>query len=252
MNKTLIIFLLLFFVPVINFGFDSGVKFKEANNFYNIGNYKNAAQIYEELLNEGYREAVVYYNLGNSYFRLNKIPQAILNFERARILDPLDDGTVFNLKLANLKIVDKFEPVPKLFFIEWYENFIDYTNSNTWAFIFLVFFWFTFILLSGFALFSAAETRKKLFRFTLLALIFSIGSIYFAFKTYNSENERLNAIIFNPSVYVKSAPDLGATDLFILHEGTKVRILDRVNNWIEIKIENGNVGWISKDALQII
>jgi tetratricopeptide (TPR) repeat protein len=252
MNKAIIILFLILLLPLTLLGFDSNTKFQEANNLYNTGNYNKASEIYEDLLNNGYREAIVYYNLGNSYFRLNKIPHAILNYERARILDPLDDGIIFNLKLANLKIVDKFEPIPKLFFIDWYENFIDYTNSNTWAFIFLLFFWLTFILLSGFALFSASETRKKLFRFTVLALIFSIGSLFFAFKTFNSENERLNAIIFNTSVYVKSAPDLGATDLFILHEGTKVRILDRVSNWIEIKIENGNVGWIPKESLQII
>jgi tetratricopeptide (TPR) repeat protein len=252
MNKIIIILCFLLIVPAALFGFDSNNKFKEANNLYNSGKYKDAAQIYEELLNNGYRESIVYYNLGNAYFRLNKIPHSILNYERARILDPLDDGIVFNLKLANLKIIDKFEPIPKLFFIEWYETFIDYTNSNTWAFLFLIFFCFTFLLLSGFALFAKAEARKKLFRSTVLVLILSIISMFFAFKTYNSENERLNAIIFNPSVYVKSAPDLGATDLFILHEGSKVKILDRVGNWIEIKIENGNVGWIPKEALQII
>lgn len=250
MKKLILLTILL--IPVFAFSQDYQILFNKANGYYNAGQYSQAAEIYHQLIDSGYTDAYIYFNLGNTYYRMDKMPQAIINYERAKILKPSNEDIEFNLKLANLKIVDKFDAVPKLFFIEWYDTFTKSLNSCSWSMVFLGFIWLTFIIVSSFLWFSSQEIRKRLFNTAVLTFILAGASLFFAYKIYNYEQSKEFAIIFSPSVYVKSAPDAGATDLFILHEGTKIQILDTINDWIEIKIENGNVGWLPKNNVEII
>jgi len=250
MRKLIIIFLIL---PLYIFAFDGKDIFNKATGLYNAGQFEQAREIYTTLIDSGYTNSIIYYNLGNSYYRLNKIPQAILSYERAKILDPLNDDIDFNLKLANLKIIDKFEPLPRLFFIEWYEELLNFANSDTWAYISIALIWITllFVFLTFYFSFPF-NVKKSLFMTAVTTFIIGVFTMFMTFRVSIKENMQNNAIIFVPSVYVKSSPDNNATDLFILHEGTKVIILESINDWYEVKIQNGNVGWIQKSNFEVI
>jgi len=250
MRKLIIIFLIL---PLYIFAFDGKDLFNKATGLYNSGQFEQAREIYTTLIDSGYTNSIIYYNLGNSYYRLNKIPQAILSYERAKILDPLNDDIDFNLKLANLKIIDKFEPLPRLFFIEWYEELLNFANSDTWAYISIALIWITllFVFLTFYFSFPF-NVKKSLFMTAVTTFIIGVFTMFMTFRVSIKENMQNNAIIFVPSVYVKSSPDSNATDLFILHEGTKVIILENINDWYEVKIQNGNVGWIQKSNFEVI
>lgn len=250
MRKLIILFLLL---PISIFAFDGKELFNKATGLYNAGQFEQACKIYNDLLDSGYTQSTIYYNLGNTYYRLNKIPQAILNYERAKLLDPLNDDINFNLKLANLKIVDKFEPLPKLFFIEWYEELLNLANSDTWAYTAIALIWITllFVFLTFWFSFQFS-VKKSLFMTAVITLIIGVFTMFMTFRVSIKEELKNHAVIFVPSVYVKSSPDNNATDLFILHEGTKVQLLESINDWYEVKIQNGNVGWIQKNNFEVI
>lgn len=250
MRKLIIIFLIL---PICNFAYDGKEMFNKATGLYNAGQFEQARDIYLSLLDSGYTNSIVYYNLANSYYRLEQIPQAILNYERAKLLDPLSDDIDFNLKLANLKIIDKFEPLPKLFFVEWYEELLSLANSDTWAYISIALIWITllFVFLTFYFSFSFS-VKKSLFMTAVTTFIIGVFTMFMTFRVSVKEDLKNNAIIFVPSVYVKSSPDNNGTDLFILHEGTKVQILENINDWYEVRIQNGNVGWIQKSNFELI
>jgi tetratricopeptide (TPR) repeat protein len=251
MNKLILLMIVLAF-SVSVYSYEPKSQFKQANDLFNNGQYSQAAEIYTALIDNGYKESDIYYNLGNSYFRLEKIPLAILNFERARRLDPGDEDINFNLKLANLRIIDKFEPVPTLFFIEWYEQAVRLFYSGNWAIILVVSTWLFFISLIFLFYSQIASIRRIVLITTILSFFVILISGFFGYKAYIFENDVNQGIIFQPSVYVKSAPDPGSTDLFILHEGTKIYVTESIDNWIQIKVENGDIGWIKKNEIETI
>ncbi|MDX9791530.1 MAG: tetratricopeptide repeat protein [Candidatus Kapabacteria bacterium] len=249
---------LIIYITVLFISFGSSVafspkdEFKMANDLFNNGNYSDAAEKYHTLLDSGYLESEIYYNLGNSYFRMDDIKSAILYFERAKKLNPGDEDINFNLKLANLRIVDKFEPVPKLFFIEWYEYAIMIMYSGVWGTVLVISVWTLFLSLT-FLLFSRLAGIRKLFVIVLFLSFFTIVfSGLLGYKAFDYETSKNEAVIFNESVYVKSAPDPGSTDLFILHEGTKVLLMESIDNWLQIRIDNGDIGWIKNDEVEVI
>jgi len=226
--------------------------FAEANAHYANNEFEQAADLYKSIIDNGYNSAELYYNLGNTYFRLNKIPSAILYYERALRLTPNDPDIDFNLKIANLRIVDKFEPVPKLFFIDWYEYIQGYLNSGTWAWVIVAFFWAAFIFLILFMLSKSPLIKKVVFLFVLVSFLGALISFLITNHTYYKEKNVEEGIIFTTSIYVKSAPDDDSVDLFILHEGTKVEITERLEGWAEILLPNGNKGWVPSGILEII
>ncbi len=231
---------------------DAAKKFQEANDLYREGEYKKAVAHYQEILQSGYESADLYYNIGNAYFKLEKIPDAILFYERAKRLEPDDEDVDFNLKLANLRIIDKIKPVPKLFLVEWYETLYNKLSSDSWARVLTIFSFLAFLSLAGYLLVFSPRAKKGLFFSFLTFLIVAIASLIFAVERYNYETARDEAIIFSPSVYVKSSPDEDGSDLFILHEGTKAKILDEVGKWRKIKLADGNVGWLPAKAIEVI
>ncbi len=250
MRNLIIISMFLFSISL--FADDATNEFKKGVEFFKNEEYSKATIVFEQLIDDGYKNFEIYYNLGNSYFRMNKISLAILNLERAKKLSPSDEDNNFNLKIANLKIVDKYEPLPKLFFIQLYEDFLGIFYSGTWAVIFVVAVWFLCLSIATIMFFSGVSVRKFAVWIGILSILLILISSFFSYKSYKNEISLNSGIIFNESVYIKSSPDNNSADLFILHEGTKVKILDEVGDWCEIKIENGNVGWLPKKTLVVI
>ncbi|MGA2298514.1 MAG: tetratricopeptide repeat protein [FCB group bacterium] len=242
----------LLFLSQTTFANEAADNFQKANDFFKKGNYTHAVELYRSILNNGYESGDVYYNMGNCYYRMNKIPEAILYYERAKRLAPDDEDINFNLNIANLRIVDKIEPIPQFFLFQWFENFRSTYTSGTWATLTVLGLWLGFICLAGFILFWNPGIRKLFFTIAIASFIFSTLFYVFATQTSTIEETRNEAVIFKPSVYVKSSPDESGKDLFILHEGTKVKVLDEAGDWRKIKLANGSLGWTLEQNIEVI
>lgn len=225
---------------------------KEAEVAYTKEDYSKAIELYETLLKSRGESAEIYYNLGNAYYKANKIAPAILNYERALLLDPGDGDIRFNLQLARQKSVDKIEPIGDFFLTQWFESIQNMGAADSWAKLGIV----CFILFIGCLIlffFSRWIRLKKIgFYLGVLLLLMVIFSNIFAKHQKDELLNRTGAIVFIPTVTVKSSPDASGTDLFVLHEGTKVSVKSKLGEWSEIELEDGNVGWMPSKNLEII
>jgi tetratricopeptide (TPR) repeat protein len=222
------------------------------NQAYSSANYNEAVSQYESVIRSGFESAGLYFNLGNAYFKLNKIPEAVLYYEKAAKLDPTDENIKFNLALANSKIIDKMEPLPEFFLRAWYKSAMHIFSSDQWARIGLAGFILGLIAMATFIISRSVFLRK--FAFWSLILLLAAASISFIFSSgeYRDYSRHNSAIIFTPTVTVKSSPNDSSVDLFVIHEGTKVYITDFVESWSEVRLANGSVGWVKTDTFRTI
>jgi tetratricopeptide (TPR) repeat protein len=227
-------------------------KFKKGVENYTASNYKEALNEWMDIYNTGYRSAELDYNIGNAYFKLNNVPGAILFFERARLLKPADNNINYNLQISRSLVVDKFEEIPELFFVRWFDFLSLLLSSNIWAVISIITFVLFLVLLSVYIYSSGYRIKVIGFWVALLFLILSASSLAFTISNRSLVYDNKQAVIFAPSVNGKSSPDNSGTDLFILHEGSKVTIEDNVGEWYEIKLSDGNKGWVPANSLTII
>lgn len=224
--------------------------FEKANKAYMAGFYENAASLYEKILESGMDAPDLYYNLGNAYFKMNDIPSAILNYERALKYDPGNEDYQYNLRVANSKIVDKIDVLPELFYKRWWNNLKIVLSPDGWALMALFSFVFIFISIAVFFLARSIQTRKFIFAAGLVLLFIHVISGIIALQTFREAKNQKTAIIFTPTLPVKSSPDESSIDLFVIHEGLKVTILDRIGEWHEIRIANGSKGWVEASHLK--
>lgn len=224
----------------------------EGDSAYMKNDFASAIQVYEALLTKG-EAADLYYNLGNSYYKSGDIAKAILNYERALLLQPGNGDIRANLEVARAKTVDKVEPMPEIFFVSWTKSLINSMSVDAWAVCGVV----CFILLIAslyFFIFSKQVVLKKAsFICGIVFLIAVILANIFASEQKDSLQNRDSAIVMSPSVTVRSTPSESGTSLFILHEGHKVTIKDAsMKGWKEIRIEDGKVGWVPSSSIEII
>jgi len=225
---------------------------KKANNAYASEEYGKAIKVYENILDSGNVSAPLYFNLGNAYYKSNSIPKAILNYERAKLLAPNDEDIQFNLEMANQYVIDKIDPLPQPFFVTWGEAILNIFTSNQWA-IFSIAAFVTTLILALIYLFSTRIVLKKLaFGLAIFTLIISMSTLALSARQKAKITNHNHAIIFDPTVTVKASPDQSGTDLFVIHEGLKVEIEQKLNNWVEIKLEDGNSGWVKNEVLEEI
>ena len=224
----------------------------EGDSAYMRNDYASAIQIYEALLKKG-EAAEVYYNLGNSYYKADDIAKAILNYERALLLQPGNADVRANLEIARSKTIDKVVPVPEIFFVAWTKSLINSLSVNAWAKLGIVFF---ILLLISFSLFFFSKQivwKKSGFIAGMIFLFFVVLSNVFASQQKSELMNRNNAIILSPSVTVRSTPSESGTSLFVLHEGHKVEIKDNsMREWKEIRLEDGKVGWVPTSTIEVI
>lgn len=227
-------------------------KFNQGVQYYSSGNYKEAADVWTGIYNTGYRSTSLNYNIANAYFKLQDIPQAILFYERAYLLDPTNEDINYNLQIARTLIVDRFQEIPELFFIRWYNLIALLLTSNQWAYISISSFVLCLVLLSLYIFSSTYLYKVSGFWLALLFLFISSSSLIFSQRNKYLVHDSHKAIIFSPAISGKSSPDPSGTDLFVLHEGTKVAIEDEVGDWFEIRLSDGNKGWVPSNSLNII
>ena len=245
---------LILIISLFNFYIATSVAVtkQEADSAFVQEHYQQAIKLYEEVLKKGV-SAELYYNLGNAYYRTENIPQAILNYERALLLSPGDRDIRFNLQIARSKTFDKIVPESEMFFVTWYRSLVSMMSVDGWARTALIALGLTIILLLVY-LFSDKLWLRKVgfFGGVALLLVFFAGNL-FAWQQKQDLLNRKGAIIFAPAVTVKSTPAANGTDLFILHEGTKVTITDgSMKDWKEIRIADGKEGWIETKLIKVI
>jgi len=223
---------------------DAEALLKRGNAAYAKNQYKEAASVYQQVLDAGYQSTAIYFNLGNANYKLAEIPEAILNYEKALKLSPGDADIQLNLQLANLKITDRMEAVPEFFLTKWWKAFIYCFSLSTLSVFTIVCFIVGFILLIAY-LFLIAVWPKKL-AFYAGVTVLSLGLIFLIMSAVQSHylNVSQQGIVFTGAADVKSGPDAKQKTLFVIHEGTKVTIQEQDADWIKVVLANGNGGWI--------
>lgn len=223
-----------------------------ANDAYSKSDFHKAVKLYSTIINSGQVAPEIYFNLGNAYYKANNIAFAILNYERAIKIYPDNADFNFNLKLANQKIEDKIEAAPQLFLVQWKNGLVDLLTEKEWSVLCIV---LIIISLSLFAIYvTTAKRSLKQFSFFGGAILIMLSIIFYfvAQHKFNLTKYSNSAIITSAAITVTGSPNEKGTKLFILHEGTKVIVTQEDVNWSEIKIANGNTGWIKKSELQKI
>lgn len=225
----------------------------EADSAYIKNDFAAAVEMYESILQSVGESADIYYNLGNSYYKMNNIAKAVLNYERALLLNPGNGDIRFNLELARSKTVDKVISSSEMFFITWTRSLINTMSEKAWACTGITLFILTIVTLSLFIFGKHVILKKIGFISAICFFLMTILANVFASEQKAELINRGNAVIMAPSVTVKSTPNQSGTDLFILHEGRKVMIKDNtMKEWKEIKLEDGNVGWVPVGVIEII
>jgi tetratricopeptide (TPR) repeat protein len=226
--------------------------FQKGNESYLAENYTDAIQQYESVLANGFESSELYYNLGNAYYKIGRLGKSILNYERAIQRSPKDKNIQFNLRLANLRVKDRIDIPPEFFLFRWYRALVRAFSISGWAWLLTL----IFLLTSGLVVIQLVLNPVKLQRYLRRAAITGlvIGALVLGLllERQHLETSHSYAIIISPSTQSLAAPQSGSTELFIVHEGTKVRVLDRDADWLKVELIDGKQGWIAAPDLEII
>jgi tetratricopeptide (TPR) repeat protein len=246
----IIISLLIPFIPGIAAFRDS--LYYAANDKYQEGKYEESIELYQKIISEGYESPSLYFNLGNAYFRSNKLGKSRTYYEKALKLDPNNEDVITNLEYLKKILVDKFEDIPELFLKTWIRSLISLRNSDQWALISMISFVFAAFLYSLYLLFRKRSLRKTGFYGGTSLLLIALLSFIFSWKQRNTEIIPSSAVVIDYLVNVKSTPSNTGTDLFVLHEGARVWLEDKAGEWQEIKLSDGRKGWLPSATIENI
>lgn len=226
--------------------------FLKGNALYEEGNYEEALGVYNQVLQDGKESAGLYYNMGNAAYRSNSIGYAILYYEKAIKLEPTHEDAANNLEFVSRYRLDTFEEVPQLFLAAWIRGFVHLLPERTWSTLAMLFF---LALLTGIVvyLFAKRIALKKTGFVSALAALLLFGLAFSSAASRHREIIHPDAgIILAPSVVVRSSPSESGTELFILHEGTKIEISEEVSGWRNIRVIDGREGWILAEDFDYI
>ncbi len=228
------------------------VLWERAGRLYAAGDYNGAAATYDSIVNEGWESAPLYYNLGCSYFKAGKSGEAILNYYRAQRLSPGDEDVAYNLAYAESFVKDKIEAVPEFVLARWFSRARSMMGVDSWAVLSIVMLGLLLISLGFYLLAERRRIRKTGFVVGILSAVVMLLSIAFGVSARSALLNQEEAIVLSTAAVVKASPERTGKDLFILHEGTKVEVLDTFGEWSEIRIADGNEGWIRSSSIEII
>ncbi len=244
-----ILIVLLFFSSGI-FAQDVNSLFEKASLSYEQKEYEQALNNFKEILDIGLYSSDLYYNIGNCYYKLQQNAKAVLYYEKALKLNPSDEDAIFNLKLVQLQLVDKLAEVPQVFYQKWVESLKNKLTIDQWAKLGLIFlflfcgFFITFLFIKTYNL------KKRSFTISMFSLLVAVSSLSLAY--YSHKTLKVEAVLMQANAYIKSAPSNQSEDLFILHEGTKVQLLEVFNDWTKIKLSDGMIGWLESVSVEEI
>lgn len=244
--------MLIFSFAINAFAQQPDLMYKQANDLYKHEKYDEAIELYGKIIFGGYPSSEIYFNLGNAYYKTGNIAAAILNYERAHRLAPEEDDIEYNLKLANMQTIDKIEPTPMVFYQKWWMSLLgsstvdERSKTGLLCFFISAFIFMVYLFISN--------STVKMITFFSSVLIFLVALFFFtlAWSQHAYQSNHREAIVFSTNEFVKSSPETEGKNLFMLHSGTKVEVMDELQGWLKIKIANGNQGWIATDAVEKI
>lgn len=250
--KKIFLPILLLFISIGIFSQSKEELFNQANTDYRNGKFEQAIAQYNKIIEQGYQSSEIYYNLGNSYYKLSQIAPAIFFYEKALLLDPKNEDVKNNLAYAQRMAIDVIEPLPKTIFQRFNESVIYPISPKNWAWINISLALFIVVSILLYAM--SYNTYKKRFYF-ILSFIFIALFLLALSMGIKAKHHDLNynpAIIFAKEIQVKSEPSTNGEDTFVLHEGTKVLVLEQEENWNKIKLADGKTGWLPKENIKLI
>ena len=248
MMKNIVLILLFAFNSIL--AQNNQELFESANAMYKNGQYQEAVKAYEDIIAGNEISSELFYNLGNSYYKLNKVAPAIFNYEKALQLDPSNEDANNNLIYAKRLTIDRIEELPKSVFQRFSSSYLQKMHYNNWGALTIV---FAFLAVGLFLLFyfSLSPFKKRLlFTLSMLSVLFLITSFSIAFHLYRKEKNTKEAIVFSEQVSVQTEPTNNANEAFVIHEGTKVFVLDAVDDWNKIKLADGKIGWLKNASIK--
>lgn len=244
-----ILFVLLSFAKVEA---QNNTLFEEGNTLYNDGKYAEAIDKYMAILEKGVHSAELYYNLGNAHYKLNNIAPSIYYFEKAMLLRPNDKDIKNNLAYANNMTIDAIDNVPEVGFSKLIKSITNTFGFDSWAKI-TVAFAIIYVVLVLLYYFSYASSKKRLaFITSVVSLLCLCIALAFAFNKYDLDKNDNPAVVFAQECKVKTEPNLRSEESFRLHEGTKVQVIDTVDDWKKIKLSDGKTGWITSEDIKML
>lgn len=230
----------------------SEALWSRANDSYAAGEYAAALADYEAILNDGKHSAALYYNLANTYFKLEQLGRAILYYNRALRLSPADEDIRHNLEYAEQMTKDSIEKIPEFILTTWVRAIRGVLSSTAWTVVSLVMLTLSLAMALVFLLSQRMSWRKTGFYVMILAAVLFVVTTLFAISERREIVNSREAIIMNSAVSIKSSPDRAATELFVLHEGTKVFVGQPLGGWAEVRISDGRKGWIEESRIEKI
>ncbi len=240
MKKIFYVFILAV-LPFLSFG----NKQLMADYYYSKGQYKEAAADYQKIVDEGYQSVALYFNLGNAYYKLDDIPSALLYYEKAHRLAPNDDDINYNIRFANSKTTDKIDEAPTFFLANWWKAFILSFSVGTLSVLSIILVLLASTILVVYFFTGSVAIKKSSFYGSIALFLLGIIIVFMAIMQTDYFTSHRQAIVFSNSSTVKSGPVDKSNTLFVIHDGTKVDILDNTNGWMKIRLANGNEGWIN-------
>ena len=246
-----IIFLI---ITMISFwgGAQNNVLFDEATKAYNEGKYNEAIENYNKILDNGEHSAALYFNLGNAYYKLNKVAPSIYYYEKSLLLDPSDNEVKNNLSFARNMTLDAIEQMPETGIAKVFSEVTGFLSFDQWAItaiIFMLLFVFGYI---AFYYLSYSSKKRVAFIGSMASLFISLIALLIAYLEYTSYRSEQPAIVFENEVIVKSEPNNRSQETFRIHEGTKVFVLDTLSDWNKIKLADGKTGWLPSTNIKLL
>lgn len=236
-------------IATIGWGQDQD-NFDKATTLYQKGDYTQAAAVYSSILKSGKESSALYYNLGNTYYKLNNVPESIYYYEKALQLDPENADAKNNLIFANQMKVDAITPLPKTWVRQLSDGIVGLFSAHTWAVLSIIGV-FAFVL--NFLLYYFVERtalKRTFFSLMLVFLFFAIGSYTLAHFCHKQVSQTQYAILFDKTVRVFSDAKAYSSEVMQLHEGTKVEIIEDAKDWVKIRLVNGKTGWTKVGSLR--
>lgn len=249
MLRVIIIFVYLF----CSLGFSQNQElFNKATTYYNEGEFTKAADSYLQILENGEHSAALYFNLGNTYYKLNDIAPSIYYYEKALLLKPNDKDIKNNLAYAQNMTLDAIEPLPQTSLAKFYNKLTHYLSFDQWAYVGIVLMLLFVGCYIAFYYFKFATQKRIAFISSIIFLLGSLMAVFLAYFQFQEFNSDQPAIVFAEEVSIKSEPNNRGQTVFSLHAGTKVNILEHLNDWTRIGISDGSTGWIPSEEIKIL
>ena len=226
--------------------------FSRANKNYNLGSYEQALVGYDSIVQLGLHSSELYFNMGNAHYKLNQIAPSILNYEKAHLLDPTSEDIQHNMRFAQNMTIDVIEKLPPNVFNEFINSLSDAFSLPLWSGLIIGLLALACLAFAGYLQSRQSWQKRRFFVLSLFLVVLSLISFGLAFDRQTQDAQQSEAIIFTETTDLRSEPNLRSEILVQLHEGTKIRVEDKVEQWVKVRLANGTVGWLTQSHVQPI